>query len=57
MKSVKKLTLYAYRRNGKRQIKVRLFTDKVASVTKLGKLNTALETRPGRDDRPTEAAP
>jgi integrase len=34
---------YAYRRNGKRQIKVRLYTDKAASVTELAKMNTALE--------------
>lgn len=34
---------YAYRREGRRQIKVRLFTDKAASLTKLAKMNTALE--------------
>ncbi len=34
---------YAYRREGKRQVKVRLYTDKAASLTKLGKMNTALE--------------
>jgi integrase len=34
---------YAYRRVGKRQIKVRLFTDKAASLTELAKMNTALE--------------
>ncbi|MFM8271118.1 MAG: tyrosine-type recombinase/integrase [Gemmata sp.] len=34
---------YAYRREGKRQIKVRLFTDKAASVARLAKMNTALE--------------
>lgn len=34
---------YAYRRDGKRQIKVRLFTDKAASLSKLAKLNTTLE--------------
>lgn len=34
---------YAYRRAGKKQIKVRLFTDKAASLTKLAKMNTALE--------------
>jgi integrase len=34
---------YAYRRDGKRQIKVRLFTDKAASLTELAKMNTALE--------------
>src|SRR5262249_44799853 len=34
---------YAYRRDGKKQIKVRLFTDKAASLARLAKLNTALE--------------
>ncbi|OWK34663.1 tyrosine-type recombinase/integrase [Fimbriiglobus ruber] len=34
---------YAYRRDGKKQIKVRLFTDKAASLSELAKLNTALE--------------
>lgn len=34
---------YAYRRDGKRQIKVRLFTDKAASQTELAKMNTSLE--------------
>ena len=34
---------YAYRREGKKQIKVRLYTDKAASLTELAKLNTALE--------------
>ena len=34
---------YAYRREGKKQIKVKLFTDKAASLSKLAKLNTALE--------------
>jgi integrase len=34
---------YAYRRDGRRQIKVRLFTDKAASLAKLAKMNTALE--------------
>lgn len=34
---------YAYRREGKQQIKVRLFTDKAASLTELAKMNTALE--------------
>ena len=34
---------YAYRRDGKKQIKKRLFTDKAASLTELAKLNTALE--------------
>jgi hypothetical protein len=34
---------YAYRREGKRQIKVRLFTDKAASLSKMAKMNTALE--------------
>jgi hypothetical protein len=34
---------YAYRRDGKRQLKVRLFTDKAASLTEMAKLNTALE--------------
>ena len=32
---------YAYRREGKKQIKVKLFTDKAASLSKLAKLNTA----------------
>jgi len=34
---------YAYRREGKKQIKVRLFTDKAASLSKMAKMNTALE--------------
>ncbi|MBP3954413.1 hypothetical protein J8F10_03795 [Gemmata sp. G18] len=34
---------YAYRRDGSKQIKVKLFTDKAASVSKLAKMNTALE--------------
>lgn len=34
---------YAYRRVGKQQIKVRLFTDKAASQAKVAKMNTALE--------------
>jgi integrase len=34
---------YAYRREGKKQIKVKLFTDKAASQSKMAKLNTALE--------------
>ena len=34
---------YAYRRDGKKQIKVRLFTDKAASLSKMAKMNTALE--------------
>ena len=34
---------YAYRREGKKQIRVKLFTDKAASGTKLAELNTALE--------------
>src|SRR4051794_12454344 len=34
---------YAYRREGKRQIKVRLFTDKAASLSEMAKMNTALE--------------
>lgn len=34
---------YAYRRDGKKQIKKRLYTDKAASLTELAKLNTALE--------------
>ncbi len=34
---------YAYRRDGKKQIKVKLFTDKKASESKMAKMNTALE--------------
>src|SRR5689334_17362207 len=34
---------YAYRRDGRRQVKVRLFTDKAASLAELGRMNTALE--------------
>ena len=34
---------YAYRRDGNRQIKVRLFTDRAASLTRLAKMNTAIE--------------
>jgi hypothetical protein len=34
---------YAFRREGKKQIKVRLSTDKAASLTEMGKMNTALE--------------
>jgi integrase len=34
---------YAYRRDGKRQIRVRLYTDKAASLTEMARLNTALE--------------
>jgi integrase len=34
---------YAYRREGNKQIKVRLFTDKAASLSKLAKMNTSLE--------------
>lgn len=34
---------YAYRRDGKKQIKVRLYTDKAASLTEMAKMNTALE--------------
>lgn len=34
---------YAYRREGTRQIKVRLYTDKSASLTEMAKMNTALE--------------
>ncbi len=34
---------YAYRRDGAKQIKVRLFTDKAASQRELARLNTALE--------------
>jgi len=34
---------YAYRREGKKQIKVKLFTDKAASLSKMSKMNTALE--------------
>lgn len=34
---------YAYRRHGKKQIKIRLFTDKAASQSKMAKMNTALE--------------
>jgi hypothetical protein len=34
---------YAYRRNGKKQIKIRLFTDKAASQAEMARLNTALE--------------
>ena len=34
---------YAYRRDGKKQIKIRLFTDKAASLSKMAKMNTALE--------------
>jgi hypothetical protein len=34
---------YAYRRDGRKQIKVKLFTDKAASLSRLAKLNTALE--------------
>ena len=34
---------YAYRREGTRQIKIRLFTDKAASLSEMAKLNTALE--------------
>jgi integrase len=41
--SVESPQWYAYRRDGKNQIKVRLFTDKAASMTELARLNTALE--------------
>jgi integrase len=34
---------YAYRREGKKQIKVKLYTDKAASQSKMAKMNTALE--------------
>ena len=34
---------YAYRRHGDKQERIRLFTDKAASLTRLAKLNTALE--------------
>ena len=34
---------YAYRRNGMKQIKVKLYTDKAASLTKMAKMNIALE--------------
>src|SRR5271156_2976002 len=34
---------YAYRREGKKQIKVRLFTDKAASLSEMARMNTALE--------------
>ncbi len=34
---------HAYRREGKKQIKVKLFTDKAASLSKMSKMNTALE--------------
>jgi integrase len=34
---------YAYRREGKMQIKIKLFTDKAASQTRMAKMNTALE--------------
>src|SRR5690348_10006006 len=34
---------YAYRRDGKKQVKVRLYTDKAASLTEVARMNTALE--------------
>lgn len=34
---------YAYRREGKRQFKVRLYTDKAASQSEMSRMNTALE--------------
>jgi hypothetical protein len=34
---------YAYRRDGKKQIKVKLYSDKAASLTQMAKMNTALE--------------
>lgn len=34
---------YAYRREGKKQVKVRLYTDKAASLSEMARMNTALE--------------
>jgi integrase len=34
---------YAYRRDGKKQVKVRLYTDKAASLSEMARMNTALE--------------
>ncbi len=48
---------YAYRRDGKTQIKVRLFTDKRASEAQLARMNLALERGEAKLTDPVQGAP